>query len=106
MQGGEEKVEEAKARSVSNAGGAVANWDALGIHPVLLENLKRYGIAAPTTIQRMVIPALIKGRSLSFSSETGPSSPLLSLPSLLTADHAHRHWQDIGLSTTSDTANP
>ena len=47
------------------------SWDSLGVNKNLMDNVSHFGITDPTAIQKMVIPSLIKGRSVVFSSETG-----------------------------------
>jgi len=46
-------------------------FDALGLDPSLLDNLKRLGYNAPTEVQRAAIPAALAGGDLLVSSQTG-----------------------------------
>lgn len=47
------------------------SWETLGIKPQFINRIEKLGAVAPTGIQKMVIPTILKSRSLTFSSETG-----------------------------------
>ncbi|MFN0161767.1 MAG: DEAD/DEAH box helicase [Burkholderiales bacterium] len=60
-----------------------SGFDALGLHPVILNSLKSSGYTEPTPVQRQAIPAALAGGDLLVSSHTGSGkTAAFMLPSL------------------------
>ncbi|XP_069724912.1 probable ATP-dependent RNA helicase DDX28 [Phaenicophaeus curvirostris] len=55
----------------------------LGLHPALLPGLSRLGAGRPTAVQRLALPALLRGRSALCAAETGSGKTLAYLVPLL-----------------------
>jgi len=75
-----------------------------GLHEILVENLRGAGITHPTEIQRMSLPDLISGTSITFSAETGSGKTLCeatlnSLPKFPPiGSHALNHLLSLGMN--------
>ncbi|ORY08247.1 P-loop containing nucleoside triphosphate hydrolase protein [Basidiobolus meristosporus CBS 931.73] len=51
-------------------------WRKLGVHPRLIDNLKKSGFNSPLEIQKKAIPALNSGANVIFTAETGSGKTL------------------------------
>ncbi|NWH72760.1 DDX28 helicase, partial [Piaya cayana] len=59
------------------------SFSELGLHPALLPGLSRLGAGRPTAVQRLALPALLRGRSALCAAETGSGKTLAYLVPLL-----------------------
>ncbi|KAJ5124158.1 DEAD/DEAH box RNA helicase [Penicillium bovifimosum] len=50
---------------------AVTEWENLGLHPVMLQNIRLCGYAAPTAVQSYAIPAVLTNHDLIAVAQTG-----------------------------------
>ncbi|GFR40715.1 hypothetical protein Agub_g1322 [Astrephomene gubernaculifera] len=57
-------------------GGSTAAWTSLGLAPSLSQQLQTLGFAAPTPIQRAVVPVLLSGRDALVRAQTGSGKTL------------------------------
>ncbi|XP_062442832.1 probable ATP-dependent RNA helicase DDX28, partial [Rhea pennata] len=65
------------------AAGSRASFAALGLQPALLAALPQLAVGCPTAVQRLAIPALLRGRSALCAAETGSGKTLAYLLPLL-----------------------
>lgn len=49
----------------------IRSFDDAGLHPTMLENVKKCGYNIPTPIQAYTIPAVLKGRDVIGIAQTG-----------------------------------
>jgi hypothetical protein len=70
-------------------------YEDAGLHPAMLENVKKCGYNYPTPIQAYTIPALLTGHDVVGIAQTGKSNNLLMNVKWLTW---YRIWQDSRLS--------
>lgn len=52
----------AQAASGGDGGSSLSDWDLMGLHPKILENLSRKGFTTPTPIQAACIPLALRDR--------------------------------------------
>ncbi|KAG2442452.1 hypothetical protein HXX76_002538 [Chlamydomonas incerta] len=66
----------AAAAAADGAAGTDATWQGLGLAPSLSGQLESLGFAAPTPIQKLVLPVLLSGRDALVKAQTGSGKTL------------------------------
>lgn len=61
-----------------------------GLHPVMLSNVEKSGYTIPTPIQAYTIPAVIKGKDIIATAQTGMKQDVL----YRSCTDKHRFWQN------------
>lgn len=74
----------------------------LGLNEDVLQAIQAYGVKEPSTIQKLAIPAALKGDDLAFSAATGSGKTLAYLLPII----QQLKWQEAGETKTRQACRP
>lgn len=81
------------------------SWEALGVHQILIDQLRTNGLNTPTPVQAAAIPALLEGSDVSAKSQTGSGKTLAyMLPALQKVDTSSSLVQVMAIAPTQELA--
>lgn len=81
------------------------SWEALGVHQILIDQLRTNGLNMPTPVQIAAIPALLEGSDVSAKSQTGSGKTLAyMLPALQKVDTSSSLVQVMAIAPTQELA--